>query len=88
MWWRDKVIKRIIVETAAEYNVTPDQVLGVLSCVFNTIIKQSTNIRVKFFRIRGIGAFVAKGHTPKSFKKKGKVVKKSVEELDAEATDL
>lgn len=65
MWYKDSRTRQIIEEVAEEFNITPDDVLGVLVSFFDTTLRLSKGTKVKLFRVIGLGSIVAKGHIPK-----------------------
>jgi hypothetical protein len=65
MWHNDPTTRRIIQEVAEDFNITPNDVLGVLTSFFDQILNLSKGIKVKMFTVIGLGKIIAKGHIPK-----------------------
>ena len=65
VWYKDTRVQRFINETAEECGVTSEIVLEVLSCVFNGIIEQTVNVKVKMFKLELFGSLTAKRYIPK-----------------------
>lgn len=65
MWYNNPQTRRIIEEVAEDFNITPDDVLGVLVSFFDTLLRLSVGTKVKLFKVIGFGSIIAKGHIPK-----------------------
>lgn len=91
MWYNDSTVKRIIQETAEECGVTPDNVLGVLNSIFDTIIAGISKPNIGMFRLRGLGSLQKKGYITKRTRtiedRRKRGIKNAQEETELEDED-
>lgn len=61
-WYDRPEIKEIIKEVAEDFKITPEQVSGVLSCLFDNIKIQARMQNTMFFKIPGFGTLCMRGY--------------------------
>ena len=65
LWSKQSLVKKIFKEIAEELNLTPDEVSGVLVCLFDSVVTGVMNKKIKMFRFPNWGRLNQLGYLSK-----------------------